>query len=115
MAFYVWGDGGDCEVINEATDVLERTDEFAFADVVNYRTDESAKNNSSYFSLVFGDGRKVSYTFWPPEEPAQEETAQEDRVTYNLRAVIKAYNEHCGPGHVIAYRYMWFEYWGGRV
>jgi hypothetical protein len=57
------------EVVNDDTDVLERTDEYAFADMVNYRTGDSVKTNSSYFSMRLGDGRKVSYTFWPPREP----------------------------------------------
>jgi hypothetical protein len=92
------------EVVNDDTDVLERTDEYAFADMVNYRTDESAKNNSSYFSMRFSDGRKVSYTFWPPQKPARE-----DEVTYNLGTFIKAFNARPGGGHTIAYRYMWFE------
>jgi hypothetical protein len=48
------------EVVNNDTDVLERTEEYAFADMVNYRTDDSVKNNSSYFSMRLSDRRKVN-------------------------------------------------------
>lgn len=72
--------------------------------MVNYRTGDSVKNNSSYFSIRLSDGRKVSYTFWPPREPARE-----DKVTYNLGTFIKAFNTRLGGGHTIAYRYLWFE------
>jgi hypothetical protein len=68
--------------------------------MVDYRARDSIKNNSSYFSARLSDGRKVSYCFWPPREPARE-----DNVTYNLETFIKAYNTRPGDGHTIAYLY----------
>jgi hypothetical protein len=93
------------QLINEDTDVLEKTEEVLFDNVVNYRWDKAMKNDSFYFSLLLGDGRKVSYSFWPPRS-----AAPEDDVTAALDAYIKTYNKRASGGHTIAYRYLWFEH-----
>lgn len=93
------------QLINEDTDVPEKTVEILFGDVVNYRCNTSIKNNSFYFSLLLSNGRKVSYSFWPPQA-----VVPEDDVAATLECYIKAYNKRASGGHAISYRYLWFEY-----
>jgi hypothetical protein len=85
------------EQINEDTDSLERTDEFPFDEIVNYRTNYAIKNNSFFIGFVLADGRKVKFSFWPPSQPARE-----DDVADTLKAYIKAYNSRPEGGHTIA-------------
>jgi hypothetical protein len=96
------------QLINEDTDTLESTSEYAFADIVDYRSDSSSKNNSFYFTMVLKDGRKMNYTFWP--------TQHEDYHTGTraiLDSAIRDYNINPNRTNTIAYRYVWLEYKSG--
>ena len=97
------------QLINEDTDALESTSEYAFADIVNYRSSSSARNNSFYFSMLLKDGQKVKYSFWPPE--------YEDYHTGTmamLDGAMRDYNKTPGRPNTIAYRYIWSDYKSGR-
>jgi len=88
------------QFINQKTDVVERTDEIAFDDVVNYRCLPAYKNNSFVFYLVLSDGLKVRYVFWPTRK-----LGLNVDVLGTLRSYIDDYNKRAPGGHVIEYRY----------